>query len=658
MLLSSGPHTAAFSGQCVSAPCGHPFHKHCLVRWLKQPPFYCPICRKDLEIEDCRPLFFSSNTAPHLVGAGSITGVRAQGKGRGDPQLLKLLGLTNLSHPPSFRPTSAAKGHPEDAMPGTWNPVLTAMHTGGATKTGAVGAIVKVHPGAIQDGAPLNKTQIRAMITARRSEIRKVLKVIVRSQQVDLVFLVDCTNSMLSYIKAVKDGVTDIVKGMVKDNPTLNIKVAFVRYTDVHAKSPTTSVLNFTRDLAAFEAFVGAIKCHWGRDVPEDVMGGIRLVSQLPFRTGSSRMLIHIGDAPPHGEEFNSMGVHDDFSDGDPNGLTASAAMELLAEKDIQYLFGYIRSKYTTKMVSRFNEELKELGRPPIVEFDAQKPTELSVTVFKNLTATVERTICQRSAALTHHGTIIKCTDVTMETGDTEYVKNKVVLRKYKIPATLAEVLPDTFAPSMTVDKQTLRMATLPFAAGSFRLAFRCWDADKHIALVVKIDKDQGGRVAGGARRRVLIDVYTQCAAAKFASEFAIRAKEVGIDLPTFSYIVPGMVEFDTSPVAYGVLEPEIAGTFVKVNSNTGYVNKDSQYEHLQAFSHWTWVVSKGSHLVCDIQGVVGKTEITLTDPVIHCKHELKYGGTNLAAVGIDQFFKSHVCGPTCKKLKIADDKP
>lgn len=35
-------------GKCVVTPCGHPFHKECLLFWLDGGKKACPICRYEI----------------------------------------------------------------------------------------------------------------------------------------------------------------------------------------------------------------------------------------------------------------------------------------------------------------------------------------------------------------------------------------------------------------------------------------------------------------------------------------------------------------------------------------------------------------------------------------------------------------------------------
>ena len=74
----------------------------------------------------------------------------------------------------------------------------------------------------------------------------------------------------------------------------------------------------------------------------------------------------------------------------------------------------------------------------------------------------------------------------------------------------------------------------------------------------------------------------------------------------------------------YYLMENFLVGTMEKYNNNVGVVCSESPLsEIMQAFSHFSWVASKKTLLVCDLQGVEssGPSRVTLTDPSIQWTH-------------------------------------
>jgi len=85
-------------------------------------------------------------------------------------------------------------------------------------------------------------------------------------------------------------------------------------------------------------------------------------------------------------------------------------------------------------------------------------------------------------------------------------------------------------------------------------------------------------------------------------------------------------------------------------------LGEDIEAEHApQAFSHFTYSVSDGMSLVCDLQGVWNETDgFMLTDPVIHhASSKGKNGRTDKGKEGMKKFFESHKCNPLCRRLGL-----
>ena len=89
-----------------------------------------------------------------------------------------------------------------------------------------------------------------------------------------------------------------------------------------------------------------------GGDGPEDVVGGMNEVLKMSWNA-STRVLIHITDAPCHGTSYHSM--HDDFPQGDPSGVSPESLVEKLIKNRTHYYFVEI-SNYSQQMTDIFKK--------------------------------------------------------------------------------------------------------------------------------------------------------------------------------------------------------------------------------------------------------------------------------------------------------------
>jgi len=79
--------------------------------------------------------------------------------------------------------------------------------------------------------------------------------------------------------------------------------------------------------------------------------------------------------------------------------------------------------------------------------------------------------------------------------------------------------------------------------------------------------------------------------------------------------------------------------------------------EVAQAFSHFSYIFSKKTRLICDLQGEYDEalSLFKFTDPVIHYHNYMKeentkiYGRSDKGRKGIQAFLSSHVCNHLCR---------
>lgn len=196
-----------------------------------------------------------------------------------------------------------------------------------------------------------------------------------------------------------------------------------------------------------------------------------------------------------------------------------------------------------------------------------------------------------------------------------------------------------------------VKMGTTPFSRGALRVVYHMLICDNkqqsdkpdqkrrtHVAKIALRDQDNENR------QIYFRDVEMQLLAGYIANKFnkCNPPKKVKF-LDAF---VIELEERVGRPVCG--IEEFIDGPYRKHNSNYGYVSDDERSTP-QAFSHFSWHISNGSVLVCDIQGVSDM----YTDPQVHSVSGNGYGKGNLGMKGIQKFLERHRCNRICKYLKL-----
>jgi Alpha-kinase family len=230
-------------------------------------------------------------------------------------------------------------------------------------------------------------------------------------------------------------------------------------------------------------------------------------------------------------------------------------------------------------------------------------------------------------------------------------------------------------------------MEKSPFGMGAERLAYMFYEINKKHRRLGKATVAKETKYVDNEERKIKFH-ETFCRVQQRANEFAEKFNRQVWKTPVLRPVdsnqkTPDICFLDCFVYEYahpdgtkcGVLvENFLQGKFTKYNSNNGYVKKRAQEERklelacgevyysdfVQAFSHWVYVQTGLSEIVCDLQGVLNEEgrhpRFELTDPCINCKKKKSrklYGKTNLGYNGLRAFRKNHHCNGVCKGLGL-----
>ena len=290
-------------------------------------------------------------------------------------------------------------------------------------------------------------------------------------------------------------------------------------------------------------------------------------------------------------------------------------------------------------MIDVFNNSLKSKSGQRLIirQVDATKPDELTSAVHKSVTASVFANEARKRMSGTLDPTEPNWASLLPQYGQ----KTPPVG-----PKTLYN-LQEGFKPQGPSITLSVKIGSTPFAEGSESLVYRGYDTRNSRQLVLKKPKEE--RPTLDSLMKVL---ETQTIASTYANEFNTH-KQKPSHLETLEFTPVDVARMDNGTLY--VVQVFVHGKFEKFNTNNGIVHLSLPGSDLmQAFSHFTYVHSGGSLLICDLEGVKSGNRFLLTDPAIHNKTgSNRYGSTDSGFVGIKRFFKSHTCNGICCQMNL-----
>ena len=345
---------------------------------------------------------------------------------------------------------------------------------------------------------------------------------------------------------------------------------------------------------------------------------------------------------------YHDASLGDNHPNGDRDGITHEQMMAKVREFEVDYWFGYINRQYTDKMIGIFNECLQRISNQRLLirQFDAMQPSEVRAAVHRSVSASISGSAAARVARVRQY---------KMEPIIPDW-KSTALIETYgrKTPAVGMKSLQDLQKgvnieqPSIPI---TFKCAPNPFADGTECLVYHAYDFTSEKAVVLKRYKQEGAEFNSLECYMREVELRTICTS--YAIEFNSQKTKP-----------PGSARVDVTPVDvvtcggsdHYLLETFLGGKMEKYSNNRGVVSSELPYsELLQAFSHYSWVASGRSLVICDLQGVVsGSNRIVLTDPAIHSTSAGSYGHMDLGNQGIQSFFNTHRCSGTCAEMGLS----
>lgn len=134
----------------------------------------------------------------------------------------------------------------------------------------------------------------------------------------------------------------------------VDVRMAVVSYKD-HVDRAHIRFLNFTPSADRVRAFLDTLVASGGSDGPEDILGGLQQALNASW-SHSTRCIVHITDAPPHGRTLHDLSDWEDMypnPGSEPHRLTHGAILTRMIRQNINYALFRINNS-TDRMAYTF----------------------------------------------------------------------------------------------------------------------------------------------------------------------------------------------------------------------------------------------------------------------------------------------------------------
>ena len=199
-----------------------------------------------------------------------------------------------------------------------------------------------------------------------KEEVQKPMKLVmvvlgdqINTVTLDLLFIMDITESMQDLLDETRDSIKYILDKIKRDSPGIDVRFAYEGYRDFADLKAGQKyyAIDFETDLDLFKSKLNEITAIGGGDDAEDVAGGLNAGLKMNWRS-NARYAILIADAPGHGNQYHDNEVQDDYGNGDPNGLVIEDLMEKYVDNNINLCLTKI-DDYTDIMFDKMMQAYK-----------------------------------------------------------------------------------------------------------------------------------------------------------------------------------------------------------------------------------------------------------------------------------------------------------
>ncbi|CAD8140407.1 unnamed protein product [Paramecium octaurelia] len=501
----------------------------------------------------------------------------------------------------------------------------------------------------------------------KKNENKMIKEIMMKKQQgsleeygkLDICYVIDCTKSMEPYVEQARCCVQESLK-VIKQQTNRDTIVSSIAYYDIEQKPKDGYYCQypFSNDIQGFQTFITRVKIEGGRDIPEDVRGALeQMITNLEWKN-KFRIAILITDSPCHGRKYHSF--PGDFHPNDD----ITEVLHRLIEKQI-ILIGFNLNDKTIKMYEEFKKiyeaknasdyfvyvDVAGLQVAQLAEKMAGSLGSASVTATQVKSSGTKSKKPSQDRPKNKDGAI----EALCKQGDFQNFEKQTQVVDTVFTVLNVKINDQVFADNLqTINnigknpqndyvikvegKWECIRTQFPFAFGMMKDVFLMKKKNGGSDELYVIKTPLGSKPYSSQHEAVQecrSHLICQQLMKKFTADIE-EAKELQNIHRKFPNVVySDFLILEESKDKYWIAERFFKGEFVKYNNNFGYINEDPSdlNKFAQAFSYYTFFISKGLYMINDVQGV----GTYFTDPAVNTTKG-DFDDTDLGQEGQDMF--------------------
>ena len=217
------------------------------------------------------------------------------------------------------------------------------------------------------------------------AEMDKYIIIVNNQTRLDLLFIMDITNSMDKYLDQVKKDFFKMLDDIQLECAGSDIYLGFIGYKDFNDLDNDEDYINleFTTNYKNIREKIQHIQVGGGGDEPEDLCGALELGKEKKW-SGNIKFAILVTDSPCHGTKYHDLGKDkDNYPEGDRDERNIEDMIKFFAKENISLYCLKIENK-TDKMFNIFKKLYNE-------NKDKNSKNEFVLEIGKELTEVVTR---------------------------------------------------------------------------------------------------------------------------------------------------------------------------------------------------------------------------------------------------------------------------